>query len=204
MVVGGDSCAQGHGFESQHRVLDGYFFSLVEIVLFVWKDENKRNRGRGWPLNLKERTAGTAAYLISKYFCSKIYVDRPTQIWTSLIDTDATARTRWCNDAKESNNCQFSSRPETLESIYSFAQKSLEDTFTSSFKRKQFLQFWPQQHEDDDDRCDAPIRLKKGLASMTCVSPLHSLSLSLILSHSHTLLSQTVLASLSFSLIDTF
>ena len=93
-----------------------------------------------------------------------------------------------------------------FKSIYSFAQKSLEDTFTSSFKRKQFLQFWPQQHEDDDDRCDAPIRLKKGLASMTCVSPLHSLSLSLslILSHSHTLLSQTVLASLSFSLIDTF
>ena len=29
MVMGGDSCPEGHVFESQHHVLDGHFFTLV-------------------------------------------------------------------------------------------------------------------------------------------------------------------------------
>ena len=27
MVMGGDSCARGHGFESRYRILDGHFFT---------------------------------------------------------------------------------------------------------------------------------------------------------------------------------
>ena len=46
--MGGDSCSKGCGFESQHHLLDGHFSHLfiVKIVMFVWKDENKRKRGR--------------------------------------------------------------------------------------------------------------------------------------------------------------
>ena len=32
---GGDSCPKGHEFESQHRILDGHFFSYVFAVKFV-------------------------------------------------------------------------------------------------------------------------------------------------------------------------
>ena len=32
--MGGDSCSEGRGFESQHRILDGHLF-VVKIVMFV-------------------------------------------------------------------------------------------------------------------------------------------------------------------------
>ena len=54
MVMGGDSCSKGCEFESQHRLLDGHFFTyifVVRIVMCVWKDENKRKRGRGWTIS---------------------------------------------------------------------------------------------------------------------------------------------------------
>ena len=37
MVMGGDSCAEGHGFGSQHHILDGHFSHefAVKIVMFV-------------------------------------------------------------------------------------------------------------------------------------------------------------------------
>ena len=37
VVMGDDSCSRGHGFESQHQILDGHFSHLfvVKIVLFV-------------------------------------------------------------------------------------------------------------------------------------------------------------------------
>ena len=51
MVMGGDSCSKGHGFESRHCILDGHnIFYIVRIVMFAGKDENKRKRGRGWPI----------------------------------------------------------------------------------------------------------------------------------------------------------
>ena len=49
VVMGGDSCSEGRGFESQHSILDGHLF-VVKIVMFVWKDEKKRKRVRGWPI----------------------------------------------------------------------------------------------------------------------------------------------------------
>ena len=36
MVMGGDSCTIGHGFESQRRIL-----FVVKIEMLVRKDENK-------------------------------------------------------------------------------------------------------------------------------------------------------------------
>ena len=44
-------------FESQHGILDGHNFLhifVVRIVMFVWKDESKRKRGRGWPIFTKK------------------------------------------------------------------------------------------------------------------------------------------------------
>ena len=39
MIMGGDSCSDGHGFESQRHILDGHdIFShifVVKIVVFV-------------------------------------------------------------------------------------------------------------------------------------------------------------------------
>ena len=48
----GDSCSEGCGFEFQYHILDGHFSHLfvVKIAMFVWKDENKRKRGRYGPL----------------------------------------------------------------------------------------------------------------------------------------------------------
>ena len=37
MVMGGDSCPEGRGFKSQHRILDGHFSHkfVVKIIMFV-------------------------------------------------------------------------------------------------------------------------------------------------------------------------
>ena len=37
MVMEGDSCSEGHGFESQRRILHGHFSHLfvLKIVMFV-------------------------------------------------------------------------------------------------------------------------------------------------------------------------
>ena len=33
MVMGGDSCSKGRGFESWHRILDGHFFTLICYII---------------------------------------------------------------------------------------------------------------------------------------------------------------------------
>ena len=41
VVMGGDSCFEGHGFESQHHILDGYFshiFVVKIVMMFGLKD----------------------------------------------------------------------------------------------------------------------------------------------------------------------
>ena len=36
VIMEGDSCSKGHGFESQHRLLDGHFhIYLLKNVVFV-------------------------------------------------------------------------------------------------------------------------------------------------------------------------
>ena len=51
VLMGGETCFEGRGFEPQRRILDGYFSHVfaVIIVMFVWKDENKLKRGRDGP-----------------------------------------------------------------------------------------------------------------------------------------------------------
>ena len=54
MVMGGDSCSEGCGFESQHHVLDGHFFTNI-CCKNCNDDCLKRpkindERGRGWPI----------------------------------------------------------------------------------------------------------------------------------------------------------
>ena len=53
--MGGDSFSKGHGFESQHCIVDGHFSHLfvVKIVMFVRKDKNKWKRGWGWSFSKK-------------------------------------------------------------------------------------------------------------------------------------------------------
>ena len=59
VVMGGDSCSRGHGFESQHHILDGLFshFFVIKIEMFVWKDENKQKEARDGPLLKKKDCA---------------------------------------------------------------------------------------------------------------------------------------------------
>ena len=33
VVMGGDSCSKGRGFESQHRLLDGHFSHLFVVII---------------------------------------------------------------------------------------------------------------------------------------------------------------------------
>ena len=35
VVLGGDSCPEGRGFESQHQILDGSHIFVVKIIIFV-------------------------------------------------------------------------------------------------------------------------------------------------------------------------
>ena len=39
MVMGGDSCSEGRGFESQHCIQDGHFFTYIcckkIVIMFV-------------------------------------------------------------------------------------------------------------------------------------------------------------------------
>ena len=33
VVMGGDSCSKGHGFESRHQILDGHFSQILVLNL---------------------------------------------------------------------------------------------------------------------------------------------------------------------------
>ena len=55
----GYSSSECRGFESQRLLLDGHIIFLnifdVRIVTFVWKDENKPKRRRGWPIKKQKQ-----------------------------------------------------------------------------------------------------------------------------------------------------
>ena len=58
MVMGGDSHSKGRGFESRHRILDGHFFTYIcckNCIVCLKKTENKRKRGRVWPILKKKK-----------------------------------------------------------------------------------------------------------------------------------------------------
>ena len=59
VVLGGDSCSECRGFESQHHILHGYFFTYIcykncNDVCFK-RPKLDDERGRGWPVFLKKR-----------------------------------------------------------------------------------------------------------------------------------------------------
>ena len=57
MVMGGDPWSEGRGIKSHHHIwMDISHLFLVKIVMFVRKDENKRKRGRGWPIFMNLNT----------------------------------------------------------------------------------------------------------------------------------------------------
>ena len=49
MVMGGDSCSEGRGFKSQHRILDGHFSHIfvIKIVMFKKTKINEKDAGVG-------------------------------------------------------------------------------------------------------------------------------------------------------------
>ena len=50
VVMGRDSHSKGRGFESRHWMDIFSHIFVVKIVMFLEKTENKRKRGRGWPI----------------------------------------------------------------------------------------------------------------------------------------------------------
>ena len=76
-VTGVDSRLEGRGFESQPRILNGHLSHIfgVKIVMFVWKDKNKRKRGREWTI---EKHGDKIAKLFVQYLadvvlCTKVH-----------------------------------------------------------------------------------------------------------------------------------
>ena len=62
--MGGNSCNEGRGFESQHCKMDrkiSHIF-VVKNVMFVWKDENK------------QKEAGDCPFLEKVYLRSEVIV----------------------------------------------------------------------------------------------------------------------------------
>ena len=61
--MGGDSRSEGCGFESLLHILDGHDIFHIDLLLelnFLFeKTENKRKRGRGWPIILIKQISAT-------------------------------------------------------------------------------------------------------------------------------------------------
>ena len=53
VVMGGDSCRNGHEFESQHRILDGYFSHLFVVEIDKKTKINEKEAGVGPYLKIK-------------------------------------------------------------------------------------------------------------------------------------------------------
>ena len=47
VVNRGGSCSEGRGFESQHRILNGYFFHKLVVIFFDRNIKNKWKRVQG-------------------------------------------------------------------------------------------------------------------------------------------------------------
>ena len=61
VVMGVDSRSKGRGFESQRRILDGHFFTLIcckNCIVCLKKTENKRKRGLAQFLKKKQEAGG--------------------------------------------------------------------------------------------------------------------------------------------------
>ena len=80
VVMGGDSCSEGHEFKSQHHILDGHLF-VVRVVMFVWKGKNKRKRGRRWPFSFRQAI-----------FCLQRWLSLSVSFFLSLSSTNESTK----------------------------------------------------------------------------------------------------------------
>ena len=60
VVMGDDSWSKGRGLESWHHILDGIDIFYIDLLYKLYgclfeKTENKRKRGRGWPIFKKNK-----------------------------------------------------------------------------------------------------------------------------------------------------
>ena len=59
MVMGGDSCSEGGGFESQHLILDGHCYTYTCCKncndVFLKRPKINDKRGLGWPNFFKKK-----------------------------------------------------------------------------------------------------------------------------------------------------
>ena len=103
VVIGGDSCWEGCGFETLHRILDGNFFTLIccKICNDVCLKRPKINikRGRGWPI-LK-----TLAWLLPVVSSLMSEHWRPTCTWL-LAEGQRASFIGWKDGGKKEVNLQ--------------------------------------------------------------------------------------------------
>ena len=103
-----DSCFEGCGFESQLRILDGHFFTLVccKNSNVCWKKtENKRKRGGGWPsfVNNNKYLLWMLRFnaLLSKALNLRVCIQA---ILSKIIGKQSNrAKDRWCSEKKTRN-----------------------------------------------------------------------------------------------------
>ena len=72
MVMGGDSCSKGRGFDSQHRMLDGQIFTFIHCKNILF-EKTKINEKRPGMAHLKKQYLFTGVPLIGLMFYSSKY-----------------------------------------------------------------------------------------------------------------------------------
>ena len=93
VVMDDNLCLRGCGFESRRGILDGHFFTLIcckNCIFRLNKTENKRNRGRGWPIFWKKKSSHVRPlfHLVSAIKCDgKINVKNMHLVSNARIQT---------------------------------------------------------------------------------------------------------------------
>ena len=84
-VIGGESCSEGHGFESQYCILDGYFFTFIcsKNSIACLKRQNQKKKRPGMAYFLKNNQDGSKAAIQQ----ASMYYNRK---WMTGCDADKT------------------------------------------------------------------------------------------------------------------
>ena len=67
VVMGRDSHFEGCGFESQHHILDGHFFTYIcckNCIVSLKRPKLNKKRGRGWPIFKKNHLAESPVLVV--------------------------------------------------------------------------------------------------------------------------------------------
>ena len=93
MATGGDSCSEGHEFESQHHILDGHFYTYSCCKncndVCLKKPEVNYKRGPGSPIFKKKHEATMLSMLDRSYKAveSVVVVSTPTIVNVTKVHT---------------------------------------------------------------------------------------------------------------------